>query len=407
MKYNYFFLPRPKMHLTPWKLAVPSNFNISFDGGAMQSEQKERYFFDDTENRELPDLPERPSKNQLIEMVNSPDLALNKNYIVSDKNKGAIHSIKLKLLKSFDRYNHSLGCSIVGKQGYTTESCAIVGESSTGKTHLARLLAQSADIPFVEIQPHSVETTHDIFSKIKKEFSKSKTPLVELRPGFFRLPPCIVFIDEVHELRGQLKNGEGLLNAMEPTDAILQTVKNETVDCFNVCWIVATTEIGKLFHAFKTRLDIIHLHPPGLEEVAKIIQIDNSDWNLDLCRLIAKYCRVPREAKRFASDVRTQHDFFSSSWEDAARHVANSKGYDEYGMHLREVNLLKALLNGPVGKNNLPSILQCQLEEIENDILPPLMRAREDRPALVMVTRRGVSITEAGIQELTKRGIAA
>lgn len=365
--------------------------------------QVERMFFDI--DGSYPDLPERPSKDDLLSIVEDPNFPLNRKFIVSKKNEGAVHTVKLKILQALSRYNHSLGCSIIGENGYSTNSCALVGESSVGKTHLAKLIAECISITFIEIQPKSVSDTQDIFNEIYKGFAEDGIELVDDNGKFF-LPPCIVFIDEVHELSGKLKNAEGLLNAIEPSDAILKTKDGLVIDCFNVCWIVATTEVGKLFHALKTRMDIIELYPPGFDEIAKIVQLDNPDWDKSLCELVAKFCRVPREAKRFADKLRAQKAFYYGSWEDSAIKIAKSKGIDEEGMHYKEIALLNAIKNGPVGKKNLPSLLQCQTEEVENDILPPLMRQYNDRPPLIKMTRKGVTITESGKKELEKRGVA-
>ncbi len=81
----------------------------------------------------------------------------------------------------------------------------------------------------------------------------------------------------------------------------------QTVDCFNVCWIAATTEKGDLFDAFETRLSTsIEWVAASEEELPFIIKagLDGKARQgevpfappLEVCHLIAKYQKVPRLA---------------------------------------------------------------------------------------------------------------
>ena len=87
------------------------------------------------------------------------------------------------------------------------------------------------------------------------------------------MPPCVVFIDEVHALPRNLI--PELLKAVEPKDGILVVENGTEADCRKVCWIIATTERGLLFPPFENRFRKIHLEMYGAEEIAAIVQLDH------------------------------------------------------------------------------------------------------------------------------------
>ena len=87
-------------------------------------------------------------------------------------------------------------------------------------------------------------------------------------------------------------------------------------NCKNVCWIVATTERGKLFGPFDSRFTKVELDMYGTEEIAMIVYIDNHKWfDREVCRLVAKYCsRLPREALDFAKAMKQEYDLNGGDW---------------------------------------------------------------------------------------------
>ena len=289
------------------------------------------------------------------------------------------------------------------------QNFALVGPASTGKTTLAKLFAETIMLPFVEIHPKSIDCVNDILAKIAEvcqnigDGNKTMELVPQKHDGKdmrFLLPPMVVFIDEVHALKETIVHG--LLKATERNDSKLVTEVNFSADCSNVCWIIATTERGKLFDAFDTRFTKIDLKLYSAEEIAQIVQLNNPDWDLDVCRLVAKYAgRVPREALAFAKEMRDEHEMYEDEWSDVARVVAEDNGIDEFGMTYRRLDILKALGQGPIATARLADVAGCKKEELEKFIMPALLAA----PALVKTSSRGYSITEAGLEELDKRGI--
>jgi hypothetical protein len=146
----------------------------------------------------------------------------------------------------------------------------------------------------------------------------------------------------------------------------------------------------------------------GTEEIAMIVYLDNHRWfDRDVCRLVAKYCsRLPREALDFAKAMKQEYDLNGGDWESVAARVAKSLKIDRYGMTRRRLNALVALGQiGAVSKNHLADFAGCGIEELEKFVMPALLVATSEDPAMVAVTNKGYAITHRGLEELDKRGI--
>lgn len=283
-------------------------------------------------------------------------------------------------------------------------SFALCGPASTGKTYMAKLFAKAVKIPFVSIEPQSIESVQDIFAEIEKVCAE-EVSLVEYPGGLYFLPPMIVFIDEVHNLKNSVV--QGLLKATEPNDRVMVTEKGYEVRTDKVCWMIATTDRGDLFDAFDTRFQKVNLQLYSMKEMAQIVKMNNPDFDEDTCLLVAKYnSQVPREALAFARDMRVEKEMSGcDSWEDVAKAVAKDHGIDEHGMTLSRFEIIRSLGQGPVSAAQMPFVVHVKPEELRKFILPPLMGRTPDRDPLVTVSARGYTITKAGLEELDKRSI--
>jgi len=295
----------------------------------------------------------------------------------------------------------------LGKENHVQRdlSFAFFGPASSGKTTLGRIYAEVVDLPLVEISPKSVKTTDDLFDIIKSTLDRTLVPLVDIGNNTYFLPPVVIFIDEVHALSKSVVNG--LLKATEYKDAVLVTESGRVVDCHNVTWMIATTDEGKLFDAFRTRFSPVMLKYLSKVDVAKIIKLQNPDLSDDVCMLVSHYnSRIPRKALEFARYMRMVKDMHPDmSWEEVASQVASDEGIDEHGMHEIHLKILRALGQGPIARNRISFVAGRKDEEVEKNILPWLLTETDDQPALVSVSSRGYMITKDGVLELEKRGI--
>ena len=287
-------------------------------------------------------------------------------------------------------------------------SFALCGPASTGKTHLSKLFAKALGIPFVVIEPQSVKRVHDIFEEMEKacvNFKGHDLSFVEYDGNSYYPPPMVVFIDEVHNLRNSVV--QGLLKATEPNDRVMVTEEGCEVITDRICWMIATTDRGDLFDAFDTRFQKVNLRLYSKREMARIIGMNNPDWDEEVCEVVAKYnSQVPREALAFAKDMRVEREMSGGApWEEVAATVARDHEIDEHGMTFKRVDVLRALGQNPVSSSQLPFVIHVKEEELRKFIMPPLMSKTPDQEPMVTVSSRGYTITLAGLMELDKRGI--
>ncbi len=312
-------------------------------------------------------------------------------------NYDAIKRLRRIAYTALGNYNHC--CSEM--------SLAFIGPASTGKTTLARLFAETLELTFIEINPRQIKNLYDIFAVMYHAFHKDGLPLMA-NNNVYKIPPSIVFIDEVHSLKQSVV--DGLLKPTEAKDRMMAVVDRQdnqiAVDCKSVCWIIATTDRGKLFDAFDTRFSKIFLKMYNKEEIAEIIHFHNSNIPREVCDLIASYSgKVPREALDFATEIELEQTMSGDGWDIVCKRIAEERGIDPFGMTYQRLNILKALSKKAVSLKRLPNIANCKIEELEKFILPPLLES-SDGDALISVGARGFEITKAGLNELQKRDIS-
>lgn len=352
-------------------------------------QQQQRIFFGPKD----PEGHLEPSEDERRELVSrTNELSPFSRFIGNDK---AIRKFQTAAYKALGQFNHMM----------RDLAFAIFGPSSAGKTTIARLYAETVQIPFVEISPKAIKTIDDLFKEVSRVLAEEGMPLIEvLRRGHYILPPVVILIDEVHALSDSVV--QGLLKATEYNDAMMATESGKTVNTYNVTWMIATTDEGKLFDAFRTRFSPVNLKYLGKADVAKIVKLANPDLSDEVCSLVAHYnSRIPRKALEFARYMRLVKDMSGGTWEEVAGQVAEDEEIDEHGMHAVHLKILRALGQGPIARNRLALVAGRKDEETEKFILPWLLTETDDQAALVTVSSKGYTITEAGIAELDRRDI--
>lgn len=282
---------------------------------------------------------------------------------------------------------------------------AIFGPTSSGKSSLARIFAETVELPFVEVSPKSIRKLDDLFKEIERSLNEEGIELVEYKCNHYCLPPIVVFIDEIHAVCDPVI--QGLLKATEYNDSKMVTESKKIVNTRNVCWMIATTDEGMLFDAFRTRFTPIRLKYLNKASIARIIKLNHPYFDDRVCRLIAHYnSRIPRKALEFARYMKLiQKMETNKNWEQIARETARDEGIDQYGMHEIHLKIITALGQQPIAKNRMPTIVGSKTEEVERYIMPWLLTETDDSPALVTVSSRGYRLTDAGLAELNRRNI--
>ena len=351
--------------------------------------QRQRIFFgsDDPLKRVA------PTKEEKLWLINrnNPESPFHK-FVGNEK---AVKKMQTTAFTALGRANH-----VMNELAFS-----IFGPSSAGKTTLARLYAEVVELPFLELSPKSFVTGLDLFEQIYNLLDHEGLTLIEVdKVDNYVLPPMIIFIDEVHALSKSAVNR--LLKPTEYNDSTLETENSISVNCSNVTWMIATTDEGMLFDAFRTRFDPVKLHYLNKKDIAKIIQKSFPQYSLEECELIAHYnSRIPRKALAFARYVEMAARLEDSSLVEVINQVAENEGIDKFGMNEIHLRILKELGKHPVAKNRMSIVAGVKDEEVENYVMPWLLSETDDQKALVTVTSRGYSITEAGLVELKKRGL--
>lgn len=378
--------------------------------------QLQKVFFDPTPNRAMKHLPPKPTDGEIRMALSegNPNCPLN-DVVVSTKNQGNMRNLRRFAFSAYRNPSRSCrGCNF-----------GIYSPPGQGKTFVVKKWAKTIGIPFIFVQSPSLESTYMLFELIKDAFEKFGTPLVqENNPKRdFYLPPCIIFFDEAHELKSGLMKGS-LLNAMEPDDAMM-IVKQPgpkgdiiRVDCWEVCWVAATTDRGDLFHAFESRLPTpIEWHPSEKDELTNIVKaglkkkVTNGELDQcppdHICELISNYQKVPRIAIHgFGTKVVQQKSYMPyNSWEECCQIVANDLGMNEFGLTHKQIAILSALGQRPIAESRLSEIARCGLAQVKKYELPGLMQYNGEGPYCVSVSGKGMAITLKGLDLLEKMNI--
>ena len=384
----------------------------------MRTSQCQKVFWNCDSTREST-LPEPPvvSDVRLSVSANNQACPLNK-IIVCPANEGNMRELRTRAYTACKRFNHSPRfCGF-----------SIFAESGQGKSFVVEQFVKTLDIPTVTIRGKAVTDMWGVFEEMRKACEAFHTPLVKQdghsNGAIYVVPPLIVFWDEAHRIPKGLAEGD-LLPVMEG-ERLMSVTEPRTkpphvflVDCLDVAWIYATTEKGRLFHALRTRSPQIEWQCSPPDVVAQIVkqkmdefaeqQVVPFTMPMDACEVVAEYYRVPREARDFATAVILRKDMIPSfTWRDAIQAVAADKGVGVDGFTDQEIDILTALGQRPMAQGRLSVPGRCQKEEIDDIILPRLLRNdKKGRggPFVVPMSGKGICITKAALEVLDARGI--
>lgn len=185
----------------------------------------------------------------------------------------------------------------------SVSNLALVGVPSSGKTTTAQIIAKSLARPFYEGsalnfdgKPH--EAFLDIIECVHGPFPQwvLKTEYLG-RQQISTVRPCVVFLDEAHDLPPKAQSL--LLQLMEGT--YRANINGKLVDGSQIMWIFGTTDFSMLQVPLQTRAVPIPFVGYALEEIAQMVHHRQPRFDLDESLLIAKAAKgYPRQAFKIA-----------------------------------------------------------------------------------------------------------
>lgn len=351
--------------------------------------QRKKFFFGDWDEYDRK-MPTHEERLWAIDR-NNPSCPFNK-FVGNEK---AIKKLQAVAYDALGHENHL--CREI--------SFSIFGPPSSGKTTLVKMFAKVVELPYIEFGP-KIKSCDDMLNEMERVLAMEGVPLIEFRrKNYFELPPCVIFIDEIHAVPDNII--QSLLKATEYNDGILVTEKGKTVNCHDVCWVIATTDEGMLFDAFRSRFSPLLLTYLNNNEIAKIVNIANPEIPLDACNLVAFFnSRIPRKALEFARYVKIVKKMsVDEDWEQVIKRVAADEGIDQFGMQSIHRKVIEALAQSPVPAGRMPIVVGRKKEEVERYVMPWLMAETDESKPIVKVTHKGFELTDYGLQQCAIRGI--
>jgi Holliday junction DNA helicase RuvB len=274
------------------------------------------------------------------------------------------------------------------------------GPGGTGKTELARRMAEALGTPFVNIPATAFKNLDELVQKIDAVVEQSgATPeQVAIDSGMpsMRYPAVTVFIDEVHAMA---KKADAYLNMLEPKER-RAVCTDKICDFSQIVFLAATTDKGKLPAPFLSRFRIIDLRPYTLDEMCEIVRLKfvgaGKNASLDVCVALARVGRfVPRVALERSGQFIEYNEFspetYPISEEGIRAMMGTTWNVDHQGLTRNDREYLEALHSGPKGIQALSTFLSCGKEEIERVIEPYLVQL-----GAIRLTGKGRQITEIG-----------
>lgn len=290
------------------------------------------------------------------------------------------------------------------------ERIAIYAPMSVGKTEFAKRFAKVLRTPFVELDGCSLTSvgqlidaalkTWDSDERVKN-FYKKNYVYPKLKPYDVNsnlcldMPAMIIFIDEVHRVNAKIQ--DELLKITEKNDGNVE-YKGVKYNFQNVCFIVATTDSGKMRPAFKSRFLPIVLERPNKYDLIKILLDKYPQLDYHTAHTIAGIRPISREAIAFAEWVIAAQTRNNLSQEDAIEMVRIRMGITVDGLTKKALFILNRIAESNGGLSRASILSMCdnmENEEFEQEILPQLIPPGKE--PLIVITNKH-KITEAGVK---------
>lgn len=212
--------------------------------------------------------------------------------------------------QAIEKLRDDLVDALIKHPPYLPSAYLLTGNPSTGKTTLANKIANLLGVTFVKLVGTNIRSEADLIEQVDNAFrAAAKPPRVTPR-GSQGVPEheyaeCLIFIDEIHLVKGRAQ--EGLLTLTEPNDRYVR-LRDRICRFPRATYVAATTRDSEIDKALRTRFgNPIHLNDYKLEEVAAMLHVKKDAWAAwpeDVRTGLAKLARcIPREAERMAQKL--------------------------------------------------------------------------------------------------------
>lgn len=260
----------------------------------------------------------------------------------------------------------------------------LTGNPSTGKTTLANKVATLLGITFVKLVGTNIRSEADLVEQVDNAFQASSTkpriiPVGNQGLPEHEYPECLIFIDEIHLVKGRAQ--EGLLTLTEPKDRYVR-LRDRICRFPRATYMAATTRDSEIDRALRTRFgNPIHLNDYKVSEVAQMLSIKKlewANWSPTIRSGLAQLSRcIPREAERLAQKLQRKLAVTREplTLDAALEKLRLEEGLDRNGLDQVCWETLRLLSKQPrpVGKDTLAQRLGIADEDkMVSEIIPGL-----------------------------------
>lgn len=165
----------------------------------------------------------------------------------------------------------------------------LIGPPGSGKSHLARLLAQRAGVGFTLMSMAGVFDAASI-EGVPRSYTQSYPCLPAIAMQDARTANPVIVLDELEKAGGSKRHGDphaALLNLLEPLTAsgFYDRCLMAHVNVSHVNWIMTANSLAGVPAPLKSRLDIVEVKGPGPEHFDALLR--------NLIRDVAARWRMP------------------------------------------------------------------------------------------------------------------